>query len=186
MYSLNLGVKALTLSLPRCISELVGIGSIIIFHLSKLWKAKFSILCVYIFWWGCMGKLKLIALGSERVRPCRAGACVHVVQARALRHPKSPIAASAPATDSVRFSRFDINVTDHEPDRRALRHVSYAVLSGRSVPHCAGTDWKSAQFVTRTDKAGESESADVHYRNTQGELWVRRAHDAGRSSKLVF
>ena len=26
-------------------SEVVRVGSIIIFHLSKLWKAKFSILC---------------------------------------------------------------------------------------------------------------------------------------------
>ena len=31
------------------ISELVRIGSIIIFHLSELWKAKFSILCDAIF-----------------------------------------------------------------------------------------------------------------------------------------
>ena len=48
----------LTLSLPssqkvhspnllkrKCISEVVRIGSAIIFHLSELWKAKFSILC---------------------------------------------------------------------------------------------------------------------------------------------
>ena len=44
------------------------IGSIIIFHLSKLWKAKFFILCDVIFWWGCSGNLKLITVGSERVR----------------------------------------------------------------------------------------------------------------------
>ena len=29
----------------KCISEMVRIGSIIIFHLSKLWKAKFFVLC---------------------------------------------------------------------------------------------------------------------------------------------
>ena len=40
----------------------------IIFHLSKLGKAKFSIQCdVIYFWWGCRGNLKLITLGSERV-----------------------------------------------------------------------------------------------------------------------
>ena len=32
-----------------CISEVVRIGSITIFDLSKLWKAKFSILCDVIF-----------------------------------------------------------------------------------------------------------------------------------------
>ena len=31
------------------VSEVVGIGSIIIFHLSKLWKAKVFILCDVIF-----------------------------------------------------------------------------------------------------------------------------------------
>ena len=43
------------------------IGSIIIFYLSKLWKAKFSKLCDGIFWWGCRGNLVLITLGSEAV-----------------------------------------------------------------------------------------------------------------------
>ena len=43
------------------------IGSLIIFHLSEQWKAKFSILCDVIFWWGCRRNLKLITLGSERV-----------------------------------------------------------------------------------------------------------------------
>ena len=33
----------------KCISEVVRIGSIIIFHLSKLWRAKFFILCDVIF-----------------------------------------------------------------------------------------------------------------------------------------
>ena len=33
----------------KCISEVARIGSIIIFHLRKLWKAKFSILCDVIF-----------------------------------------------------------------------------------------------------------------------------------------
>ena len=34
--------------------------------MSKLWKAKFSILCDAIFHWGCRGNLELITLGSER------------------------------------------------------------------------------------------------------------------------
>ena len=38
-----------------------------IFHLSKLWKARFSILCDVYFWWGCRGNLKLITSGSEGV-----------------------------------------------------------------------------------------------------------------------
>ena len=33
----------------KCIGEVVGIGCLIIFHLSKLWKAKFFILCDVIF-----------------------------------------------------------------------------------------------------------------------------------------
>ena len=37
------------LLLRKCISEVERIGSIIIFHLSKLWKAKFFILCGVIF-----------------------------------------------------------------------------------------------------------------------------------------
>ena len=47
------------------ISEVVRISSIIIFHLSKLWKAKVFIFVVQYFWWGCRGKLKLITVGSE-------------------------------------------------------------------------------------------------------------------------
>ena len=43
------------------------IGSVIIFHLSKLCKAKFSILCAVIFL-VCRGNSKLITLGSERVK----------------------------------------------------------------------------------------------------------------------
>ena len=57
----------------KCISEVVRIGSIIIFHLSKLWKAKFVILCDVIFLVrGCKGNLKLITLGSERVNMFKA------------------------------------------------------------------------------------------------------------------
>ena len=51
----------------KCISEVVRIGSIIFFCLSKLWKAKFFILCDSLLRWGCRGSLKLITTGSERV-----------------------------------------------------------------------------------------------------------------------
>ena len=44
----------------KCISEVVRIGSMIIFHLSKLWKAKFFSLCDVIFLVRLQGKLKLI------------------------------------------------------------------------------------------------------------------------------
>ena len=37
--------QVLSRPLNKCISEVVRIGNIIIFHLSKLWKAKFFILC---------------------------------------------------------------------------------------------------------------------------------------------
>ena len=69
----------LTLSLPssqstfsqllkrKCISEVVRIDSVIIFHLCKRWKAKFFILCGVTFMGGCRRNLKLITLGSERV-----------------------------------------------------------------------------------------------------------------------
>ena len=42
----------------------------IIIHLHNLWKAKFFILCCYL-WWGCSRNLKLITLGSERVNPSK-------------------------------------------------------------------------------------------------------------------
>ena len=51
-------------------SEVVRIGSVIIFHLSKLWKAKFFILCDVIFLVRLQERLQeftLITLGSERV-----------------------------------------------------------------------------------------------------------------------
>ena len=51
-----------------CISEVVRIGSLNMFLLSMLWKAKFSILWLWYFWWGCRGKLNLITIGSERVK----------------------------------------------------------------------------------------------------------------------
>ena len=51
----------------KCVSEVVRISSKIIIHLSKLWKAKFPILGVLYFLWGCRGNLKVITLGSERV-----------------------------------------------------------------------------------------------------------------------
>ena len=54
----------------QCISEVVRISSIVIFHLSKLWKAKFFIMCGVIFLLvelqGTI--LKLITLESERVK----------------------------------------------------------------------------------------------------------------------
>ena len=65
------GKTVLTLSLPssnstfsypfkkKCISDEVRIGSIIIFHLSKLWKAKFSILCNVIFLVRLHGKFEI-------------------------------------------------------------------------------------------------------------------------------
>ena len=44
------------------------IGSIIIFHASKLYEKPTSSYCVmYFFWWGCRGNLRLIALGGGRV-----------------------------------------------------------------------------------------------------------------------
>ena len=61
--------NVLTLSLPssesifsqlfkeKCICEVVRIGStcVTIFHLSKLWKAKFSNCVMWYFWWRCIG-----------------------------------------------------------------------------------------------------------------------------------
>ena len=52
----------------KCTSDVVRIGSIITFHQSKLWKAKFFILCGVIFLVRLRGNLKLITLGSERVQ----------------------------------------------------------------------------------------------------------------------
>ena len=43
----------------KCIGEVVRIGSIIIFHLSKLWKAKFFILCDAIFLVRLQGKFDI-------------------------------------------------------------------------------------------------------------------------------
>ena len=61
----------------KCINEIVRIGSVIIFHLSKLRKAKFLILCDESFWWGCRGNYQLITLVSWTVKrasyPCIRG-----------------------------------------------------------------------------------------------------------------
>ena len=43
----------------KCISEVARIVSIIIFHLSKLWKAKFSKLCDVIFLLMLLGKFDI-------------------------------------------------------------------------------------------------------------------------------
>ena len=43
----------------KCISDVVRIGSTIIFHLSKLWKAKFFILCDVIFLVRLQGKFEI-------------------------------------------------------------------------------------------------------------------------------
>ena len=43
----------------ECISEVVRIDSIIIFRLSKLWKAKFFILCDAIFLVRMQGKFEI-------------------------------------------------------------------------------------------------------------------------------
>ena len=43
----------------ECICDLLRIGSIIIFHLSKLWKAKFFILCNVIFLVRLQGKFDI-------------------------------------------------------------------------------------------------------------------------------
>ena len=71
---------ALTLSLPsskstfsqpfegKCIGDERRIGCIIISHPSNVWNAKFFILFNVISRWGCRRNLKLITLGSERVK----------------------------------------------------------------------------------------------------------------------
>ena len=59
--SLSLPSSKSTFSQPfkdKCINDLGRIGSIIIFHLSKLWKAKFSILCDVIFLVRLQGKFE--------------------------------------------------------------------------------------------------------------------------------
>ena len=61
----------------RMLSEVVRIGSRIIFHLSKLWKTKFFIL------WGCRGNLKLKKKASPRIFSWKilfivAGVLVHL------------------------------------------------------------------------------------------------------------
>ena len=43
----------------KCIGEVVRISSIIIFHLSKLWKARFFILCDVIFLVRLQGKFEI-------------------------------------------------------------------------------------------------------------------------------
>ena len=51
-FTLSLPSSKSTFSQPfkeKCTSEVIRIGSIIIFHLSKLWKAKFFILCDIIY-----------------------------------------------------------------------------------------------------------------------------------------
>ena len=70
----------LTLSLPsskstfsqpfkeKFISKIVRIGSMIIFHLSKQWKATFFILCDVIFLVKLQGKFESITLESKRVK----------------------------------------------------------------------------------------------------------------------
>ena len=42
-----------------------NIASIIVFHLSKLWKPSSSYCVMLYFWWGCRGNLKSITLWSE-------------------------------------------------------------------------------------------------------------------------
>ena len=60
-------VHSPNISKRKCISEVVRIGSIIIFHLSKLGKAKFSILCDVIFL-ARQQKFEVDHSGSERVK----------------------------------------------------------------------------------------------------------------------
>ena len=66
--SLSLPSSKSTFSQPfkeKSMSEVARIGSLIIFHLSQLWKAKFSILCNVIFLVRLQGNLKLITLGVK-------------------------------------------------------------------------------------------------------------------------
>ena len=56
---LNVQVYSLKLLKRKCISDVLRIGSIIIFHLSKLWKAKFSILYDVIFLARLQGKFEI-------------------------------------------------------------------------------------------------------------------------------
>ena len=56
---LSLKVYSPNLLKRKCISEVARIGSIIIFHLSKLWKAKFSILFDVIFLLRLQGKFDI-------------------------------------------------------------------------------------------------------------------------------
>ena len=65
--SLSLPSSKSTFSQPfkeKCISEVVRIGSIIIFHLSKLWNATFSILCDVIFLVKLQEKIEIDKIGD--------------------------------------------------------------------------------------------------------------------------
>ena len=46
----------------QCIGDVVGNGSIIIFHRSKVMKTQVLHFGMWYFWWGCRGNLKLITL----------------------------------------------------------------------------------------------------------------------------
>ena len=52
-------VHSPNLLLRKCMSEVGRIGSKITFHLRKLWKAKFSILCDVIFLVSLQGKFEI-------------------------------------------------------------------------------------------------------------------------------
>ena len=70
-------------------SEVARIGSVISFHLSKLWKAKFSILCDVIFLVRQQGKFDIDHLGLKGVKECilnlRAARLAFLVTIRARR-----------------------------------------------------------------------------------------------------
>ena len=76
----------------KCIGEVVRIVRIIIFHLSKLWKAEFSLLCDVMFllrlqgefWnWSFLGVKGLIRRGSGDRHALRGERLIHeVVQCR--------------------------------------------------------------------------------------------------------
>ena len=132
------------------------IGSIIIFHLSKLWKAKFSILCD--FSRGCTRNLILITLGNERVlktrnrikiraesRMCRRGFILSIVALRADRMNEVEIFTSPTALSSC--AGFLTLVVENLAAVRAL--AAFLAQGGGRTHALVGWPWEG---YTRINK----------------------------------
>ena len=125
-------VHSLNLLKRKCISEVVRIASIIIFHLSELRKAKFFILCDVIFLVRLQKKFEIDHSWEWRVNTGPTGLCSRVMGRKILTHSKF---CKFHVFESVLSSWMGTFVKKMKRPLGKQKHLTDQLAQGRGLKH---------------------------------------------------